>query len=222
MGLPNSDSRRVGTPGAYFDDGACHCTRPLATRNREWFCRTGNRRPTGYRDSRRLDYIHCAQSAGAADIGPALWRVRTALVRLGVSLSSRVVGRTGILNPAPHRAVCLESNPSLRDGSLSGHRQSSSLRTDSFDYTDISTLQAERQFSFAPTSCTALFRSVRSPPMRSAIYNGNCLHLNEPFRADQSLDYHERADRRSFGIYKASLTFRICGMSEGSTPSTQK
>src|SRR5258708_4144700 len=51
----------------------------------------------------------------------------------------------------PHRAVCLESNPSLRDGSLSRHTQSSSLRTGSFDYTDISTLQAERQFSFAPT-----------------------------------------------------------------------
>jgi hypothetical protein len=38
----------------------------------------------------------------------------------------------------PYCAVRLESNPSLRDGSLCSHTQSSSLRTDSVEYTDIS------------------------------------------------------------------------------------
>jgi hypothetical protein len=38
----------------------------------------------------------------------------------------------------PYRAVCLENNPSLRDGSLSRQTQSSFLRTDSVEYTDIS------------------------------------------------------------------------------------
>jgi hypothetical protein len=50
------------------------------------------------------------------------------------------VGKQGSLNPA---------SP--------WHTQSSSLRTDSFDYTDISTLQAGRQFSFVPTDHAPIF-----------------------------------------------------------------
>jgi hypothetical protein len=72
--------------------------------------------------------------------------------------------------PPPHRTVCLESNPSLQDGSLSRHTQSSSLRTDSFDYTDISTLQAERQFSFAPTKTCK--RKVKWPHSQRASSTG--------------------------------------------------
>src|SRR3984893_10758335 len=69
-----------------------------------------------------------------------------------------------------------------------------------------------RESGFHPAAIPDLTAGI-SAAIRSAspttlpIYDSNSLHLNEPFGADQSLDYHERADRWRFGIYKTVPQF---------------
>jgi hypothetical protein len=53
-----------------------------------------------------------------------------------------------------------------------------------------------------PTLSRSLFRAAALQSEALAIYYSNSLHLNEPFRADQPLDNNERADGRSFDVYK--------------------
>jgi hypothetical protein len=76
----------------------------------------------------------------------------------------RQTGSFHLASLGPYRAVRLESNPSLRDGSLSRHTQSSSCELIPSSTLDISSERNTLTFlSGANRSCTSKSRNVSSP-----------------------------------------------------------